>query len=150
MSRRWCLALLVVLAVTLYTTTISAQQVRSAKVGDQVGSFLTGLAPVNGAGAGSCPGSSAAIYYEEFFVPPTSGSFNLWNSMGSHDVDNASFLSFMIDTHIIMLVAFDEQDPSVVAEVYADLDGKGLITNVYPADQAPALCEVVQQLHYQP
>ena len=150
MSGRWCLGLLVVLAVTLYTMTASAQQVPSAKVGDQVGSLLTGLAPVNGAGAGSCPGSSAAIYYEQFLVPPTSGSFNLWNSMGSHDVDNASFLSFMIDTHIIMLVAFDEQDPSVVAEVYADLDGRGLITNVYPADQAPALCDVVQQLHYRP
>jgi len=150
MSRRWCLALLAILAVTLYGTAASAQQVRSAKVGDQVGSLLTGLAPVNGAGVGSCPGSNAAIFYEEFFVPPTSGSFNLWNSMGSHDIDNASFLSFGIGDHIIMLVAFDEQDPSLVAEVYTDLDGKGLITNAYPAAQAPALCEVVQQLHYQP
>ena len=150
MSRRWCLALLAILAVTFYGTAASAQQVRSAKVGDQVGSLLTGLAPVNGAGAGSCPGSTAAIFYEQFFVPPTSGSFNLWNSMGSHDIDNASFLSFEIGDHIIMLVAFDEQDPSLVAEVYTDLDGKGLITNAYPAAQAPDLCEVVQQLHYQP
>lgn len=150
MSRRWCLALLVVLVGTFYTATVSAQQVRSAKVGDQVESFVTGLAPVNGGGVGSCPGSSAAIFYEQFFVPATSGSFTLWNSMGSHDVDNASFMSYEIGTHVIMLVAFDEHDPSLVAAVYADLDGKGLITNIYPAAQAPALCEVVQQLHYQP
>jgi hypothetical protein len=150
MSGKWYPALLVILAVTFCTTAASAQQARSANVGDQVEALLTGLAPVNGAGVGSCPGSSAAIFYEQFFVPPTSGSFTLWNSMGSHDVDNAAFLSYMIGTRIIMLVAFDEQNPSVPAEVYADLDGKGLITNVYPAAQAPLLCEVVQQLHYQP
>ena len=150
MSRKWYRALLVILAVIFCTTTVSAEHVRSAKVGDQVESLLTGLALVNGAGVGACPGSNAAILYTQFFVPPTKGSFNLWNAMGSHDVDNAAVLGFMIGTHIIMLVAFDEQNPSVVARVYADLDGKGLITNVWSAFEAPALCEVVPQLHYQP
>jgi hypothetical protein len=49
-----------------------------------------------------------------------------------------------------MLVAFDEGNPSVPAAVYADLDGNSLITNVWPVDQAPALCAIVQQLHNKP
>jgi len=149
MVRRCCLALVTILTVTSLAAAASAQHVRSAKVGDRLASLVTGLSVVNGAGVGTCPGSSAAILYAQFLVPPRV-DYGVFGVLGNRDDDNASYVAFLIGTRTVMMVAFDEQDPSVPAVAYADLDGQGLITNIWPVAQAPSLCAVVQQLHYRP
>jgi hypothetical protein len=149
MTRRCCLALATALTITCLTMPASAQHLRSAKVGDRLASLVTGLAAVNGAGVGACAQSGASILYAQFLVPPRV-DVPFLGVLGNKEDDNASYLVFLIGTRMVMMIAFDEQDPSVPAAVYADLDGKGLITNIWPAAQAPSLCAVVQQLRYQP
>jgi hypothetical protein len=34
--------------------------------------------------------------------------------------------------------------------VYADMDGNGIITNIWPAAEAPAPCVILEPLHDQP
>jgi hypothetical protein len=149
MIRKWLVVPMVLSSLAVVTMTASAQHVRSAKVGDPIASLLSGLTPVNGAGVGSCPTGGPDIRYVQFLVPPRV-DVPVFGPLGNHDDDNASFLALIMGTHIVMLVAFDEQNPSLAAEVAADLDGNGRITNVWPVAQAPALCAIVQQLHYKP
>jgi hypothetical protein len=149
MTRRSLAVPLVVLAIVMVVGPASAQHVRAAKVGDRIVSLLTGLVPVNGGPLGTCPASAALIVYAQFLVPPRV-DVSLFGPLGNHEDDNASFVGFFIGNRFVMLVAFDEQQISTPAEVYADLDGNGMITNVWPAAQAPTLCAIVQQLHYQP
>jgi len=149
MVRKRVAILVAVLAVIVVATSASAQQLRSAKIGDRVASLLTGLVPINGGPLGSCAAGAPVIVYAQFLVPPLV-DVPVFGPLGNHDDDNASFLGFFIGTRVVMLVAFDERNPSVPAAVFADLDGNGLITSVWPVDQAPALCAIVQQLHYKP
>jgi hypothetical protein len=149
MIRKWVVVPLVVSAMAVVTMTASAQHLRSAKVGDPIASVVNGLAAVNGAGVGQCPTGGPDVRYVQFLVPPRV-DVPVFGPLGNHDDDNASFLALIAGTHIVMLVAFDEQNPSLAAEVFADLDGNGRITNVWPVAQAPALCAIMQQLHYKP
>jgi hypothetical protein len=149
MIRTWVVVSFVVLCTAAATMTASAQHVRSATVGDPIASLVNGLAAVNGAGVGQCPTGGPDVRYVQFLVPPRV-DVPVFGPLGNHDDDNASFLAFFAGTHIVMLVAFDEQNPSVAAEVIADLDGNGRITNIWPAAEAPALCAIVPQLHYKP
>jgi hypothetical protein len=150
MTSKWIAGPLVIVSITVITMTASAQHVRSAKVGDPIASLLTGLVPVNGGGIrGQCLTAGPDIRYIQFLVPPRV-DIPVFGLLGNYDDDNASFLGFIVGTHMVMLVAFDEQNPSLAAQVFADLDGNGRITNVWPVAQAPALCAIVQQLHYKP
>ncbi len=149
MIRTWVVVSFVVLFTAAATLTASAQHVRSAKVGDPIASLLNGLAAVNGAGVGQCPTGGPDVRYVQLLVPPRV-DIPVFGPLGNHDDDNAAFLAFFAGTHIVMLVAFDEQNPSLATQVFADLDGNGRITNVWPVAEAPALCAIVQQLHYKP
>jgi hypothetical protein len=149
MMRKWLAIPLAVSAVIVVTTSVSAQQVRGAKIGDHIASLVTGLVPINGGPLGSCAEGAPVVVYAQFLVPPRV-DVPVFGPLGNHDGDNASVLGFFIGNRFVMLVAFDEQNPSVPLAVYADLDGNGLITSVWPVAQAPALCAIVQQLHYKP
>ena len=149
MIRKLVLVSLVLLSMSAVTTTASAQHVRSASVGDPIASLLAGLVPVNGGSVGQCPTAGLDILYVQFLVPPKV-DLPVFGPLGNHDGDNASFLGLVMGTHIVMLVAFDEQNPSLAAQIFADLDGNGRITHIWPVAQAPALCAIVQQLHYKP
>lgn len=152
MTRRTRTLLLLVTAFVLagLPAATSAQQIRTAKVGDQIASLLAGLIPVNGGPVGVCSEGGPVVYYANYLVP----SRATWNIFGNFwkDLrqDNASFLAFMtgnqVGRGIIMLEEFDEANPSLVAAVFADTRGTGTITNVWPGSQAPALCSVVAQM----
>jgi hypothetical protein len=66
------------------------------------------------------------------------------------DDDNASFQAFTIGDRVVAVVAYDEQDLNTPVAVYADIDGKGLITNMWPIADAPEPCAIMQELHDQP
>jgi hypothetical protein len=63
---------------------------------------------------------------------------------------NASLIGFSVGDHVVILVAFDEDDLSTPLAVYADRNGKGLVTDVWSAADAPTLCEIVGGVQDQP
>jgi hypothetical protein len=139
MTGRWHLAVsLVVLALTT-TVAASAEPLRTASVGDRMGSLVTGLSKVEGGPIGSCAVGAPVISYADYVIPGRPA-----------DDDNASLVGLTVGDRIVMMVAYDEQDLSTPVAVYADLDGNGLITNVWPAADVPAVCGIMQQLRYQP
>ena len=51
---------------------------------------------------------------------------------------------------MVVLVAYDEEDLSTPEAVYADIDGHGMVTDVWPAAEAPGPCVILEQAHGQP
>ncbi len=86
---------------------------------------------------GSCAAGAPVVSYVNYVVPGRPA-----------DDDNASFQALTIGDRVVAVVAYDEQDLSTPVAVYADIDGKGLITNVWPVAVAPEPCAIVQGLHY--
>jgi hypothetical protein len=139
MTRRWHLALSLVVLVLTTTVAASAEPLRTALVGDRMDSLLAGLTKVELGPIGSCAASAPVISYVDYVVPGR-----------SMDDDNASLVGLAIGDRIVVMVVYDEQDLSTPVDVYADLDGNGLITNVWPFAEAPAPCEIMQRVRYHP
>lgn len=129
---------LVLLAMTV-AVAASAEPLRIAKVGDRMGSLVTGLKKVDGAPLGSCAGGTPVVSYVNYIVPGR-----------PEDDENASFQALTVGDHLVAMIAYDEQDLSTPVAVYADIDGQGLVTNVWSIANAPQLCTLLQGLHYQP
>lgn len=137
MTRRWHLVVsLVVLALTT-TVAASGEPLRTASVGDRLGSLVTGLVKVEVGPIGACDPGTPIISYVDYVVPGRPA-----------DDDNASLIGFKMGDRVVMVVAFDEQDLSTPVTVYADMDGHGLITNVWPVADSPTPCDIMQQLRY--
>ena len=96
------------------------------------GSLTTGLRRVEGAALGWCSTRAPVVSYINYVVPGRPG-----------DADNASFQAFTLGDHLVVMVAYDEQDLSAPVSVHADLDGNGLITNVWSIENAPGLCAIM-------
>ncbi len=129
---------LVLLAMTV-AVAASAEPLRIAKVGDRMGSLVTGLTKVDGGPLGSCAAGDPVVSYVDYVVPGR-----------PQDDDNASFQALTIGDRLVAMIAYDEQDLSTPVAIYADIDGHGLVTNVWLIPNAPQLCAIVQKLHYQP
>jgi hypothetical protein len=125
MTRKWYIGIPVVLLAMTVTVAASAQPLRIAKVGDRMGALVTGLIKVDGGPLGSCVAGAPVVGY----IAVVPGR--------SPDDDNASFQALTIGDHIVAMIAYDEQDLSAPVAVYADIDGNGLITNVWSIPNAP-------------
>jgi hypothetical protein len=139
MTRRWFGAVSTVLMTLTVATAASAQPLRTANVGDPMGSLVTGLDKADGGPLGSCAAGAPVVSYVNYVVPGRPA-----------DDDNASFQAFTIGDRVVVTVAYDEQDLSTPVAVYADIEGKGQITNMWPVADAPDPCAIVDGLHYQP
>jgi hypothetical protein len=139
MTRRWFGAVSAVLMTLTVATAASAQPLRTANVGDPMGSLVTGLDQADGGPLGSCAAGALVVSYVNYVVPGRPA-----------DDDNASFQAFTIGDRVVVMVAYDEQDLSTPVAVYADIEGKGQITNMWPVADAPDPCAIVERLHYQP
>jgi hypothetical protein len=139
MTRKWHIGIPVILIAMTVATAASAQALRIAQVGDRMGSLVTGLRKVEGGALGSCAAGAPVVSYVDYVVPGR-----------SPDDDNASFQAFTIGDHVVAMVAYDEQDLSAPVAVYADMEGKGLVTDVWSVTTVPALCAIVRGLRYQP
>jgi hypothetical protein len=139
MTRKWYVGVPVVLMALSVATAASAEPLRTANVGDQMESLVTGLQKANGGSLGSCAAGAPVVSYVNYVVPGRPA-----------DDDNASFQALTIGDRVIAVVAYDEQDLSTPVAVYADIDGKGLITNMWQVADAPEPCDIMQGLHYQP
>src|SRR5712692_8951197 len=139
MTRKGYIGIPVVLLAMTVAVAASAEPLRIAKVGDRMGSLVTGLRKVDGAPLGSCVAGAPVVSYVNYIVAGR-----------PEDDDNASFQAITIGDHLVAMIAYDEQDLSIPVAVYADIDGNGLVTNVWSIPNAPQLCAIVQKLHYQP
>jgi hypothetical protein len=128
------------LAMAAVAAAAAAAPLRSASVGDRMGSLVAGLVKVDAGPVGSCTGRGPVIHSVHYLVPGRPA-----------DDDNASLIGFSVGDRVVILVAFDEDDLSTpLAVIYADRNGKGLITDVWSAEDAPTLCEIVGAVHDQP
>ena len=139
MIRNRHLAVPLTILVMAVATVASAQPLRTATVGDQIGALVAGLTTVDAGPIGSCGEGAPMISYVDYVVPGR-----------PVDDDNASFVGLAIGDRMIMLVAYDEDDLSTPVAVYADSDGKGMVTNVWPAGEAPEPCAILEKVHDQP
>lgn len=139
MTRKGYVGVPVVLLAISIAMAASAEPLRIAKVGDHMGSLVNGLTKVDGAPLGSCAAGAPVVSYIDYVVPGRPA-----------DDDNASLQAFTVGEHVVAVVSYDEQDLSAPVAVYADMDGGGLVTHVWSVPDAPALCAIVQGLHYQP
>jgi hypothetical protein len=139
MIRKWHYTIPVVVLTMAIVATASAQPLRSANVGDRMGALVTGLQKVSGGPLGSCAPGAPVVSFIDYVVPGR-----------TPNDDNASFQAFTVGGHIVALVAYDEEDLSAPVAVYADADGNGLVTDMWSVEEAPALCAIVSNLHYQP
>jgi hypothetical protein len=139
MIHKWHIGIPVVLLAMTVTVAASAEPLRTAQVGDRMGSLVTGLRMVDGGPLGSCAAGAPLVSYVDYVVPGR-----------PPDDTNASFQALTIGDHVWAIIAYDEQDLSTPVAVYADIDGHGLVTNVWSIPHAPQLCAILRGLHYQP
>ncbi len=139
MTRKAYVGIPVVLLAMTVAVAASAEPLRIAKVGDRMGSLVTGLKKLDGVPLGYCAAGAPVVSYVSYVVPGR-----------LEDDDNASFQAVTIGDHLVAMIAYDEQDLSAPVAIYADVDGHGLVTNVWSIPNAPQLCAIVQKLHYQP
>jgi hypothetical protein len=139
MTRNAYVGVPVLLLAMTVAVAASAEPLRIAKVGDRMGSLVTGLTKVAGGPLGSCAAGDPVVSYVDYVVPGRPG-----------DDDNASFQALTIGDRLVAMIAYDEQDLSTPVAIYADMDGHGLVTDVWSVSNAPQLCAIVQTLHYQP
>jgi hypothetical protein len=129
---RYLAALLVIVFVA---TTATAAPLRNAKVGSRIGSLIVGLTRVT-LDSGKC--GIVPVDRVGWVVPGR-----------SRDEDHASFVGFLVQGKIAVLASYDEEDLDKAVIVYADIDGKELITDVWPVEDAPSACWIVtRMLHW--
>ena len=139
MTRKWYLGIPVVLLAMTVTVVAYAQPLRIAKVGDRMGSLVTGLKKIDGGPLGSCGAGAPVVSYVDYVVPGR-----------TPDDTNASFQALTIGDHVVAMIAYDEEDLSTPVAIYADIDGNGLVTNAWSIPNAPQLCAIVRGLRYHP
>lgn len=139
MIRNWHLAVPLTILAMAVATAESAQPLRTAAVGDPIGSLVNGLTKVDAGPVGSCGEGAPIISYVDYVVPGRPA-----------DDDNASFVGLTVGDRMVMLVAYDEEDLSAPVAVYADIDGEGTVTNVWPAAEAPEPCAILEKVDDQP
>jgi len=139
MARKAYVGIPVVLLALTVAVAASAEPLRIAKVGDRMGSLVTGLTKIDGGPLGWCAAGAPVVSYVDYVVPGR-----------TPDDTNASFQALTIGDRLVAMIAYDEQDLSSPVAIYADIDGHGLVTNVWLIPNAPQLCAIVQKLHYQP
>jgi hypothetical protein len=139
MIRKWYFGIPLVLLAMSVAGAASAQPLRSAKVGDSMGSLITGLRKVDAGPLGSCAPGNPVVSLTDYVVQGR-----------TPDDENASFQAFTVGDRTVVVIAYDEDDLSAPMAVYADLDGSGLITNAWSIDETPTLCAILGKLHYQP
>ncbi len=139
MIRSWYVGISVVLLAMTVTVAASAEPLRIAKVGDRMGSLVTGLAKIDRGPLGWCAAGAPVVSYVDYVVPGR-----------PLDDANASFQALTIGDHVVAMIAYDEQDLGTPVSIYADIDGNGMVTNVWSIPTAPQLCAIVRRLHYQP
>jgi len=110
----------------------TATPMRTAAVGDRMGSLVVGMSKIDSGRTGQCGDVSVKIF--DYIVPGR-----------PLDEDHASFIGAWAYDRLVVLVAFDEGDLTAPLQVYADLDGKGVITDTWTADDAPNGCELIQR-----
>jgi hypothetical protein len=116
-----------------------AQPLRTAKVGDRMGSIIVGLTQVTlDSGACRTPQGLVPVRRVAYVVPG-----RVTNE------ENASAIAFVVVTgQVAVLATFDEANMDEPVTIYADTDGVGLVTNVWPVTDAPKACDVIRDLHY--
>ena len=132
--------LMVTLAFVLsLAATAWAQPLRAAQVGDRMGSIIVGLTQITlDSGACRTPQGLVPVRRVAYVVPG-----RVTNE------DNASAIAFiMMSGQVAVLATFDEANMDEAVTVYADKDGLGLVTNVWPVADAPRACDVIRDLHY--
>lgn len=115
-----------------------ADPFRTAQIGDRIGSLLAGLRKLDAGPVGSCP-DGKVVGYVDYVVPGRPA-----------DDHHASFVGFTVGSRVVIVVAYDEKDLSAPVNVYADMEGKGLITDAWPVGEAPSPCSIMQHLRYDP
>lgn len=130
---------LTVLAMAAAMAAVSAAPLRSAKVGDPMGSLVAGLIRVDGGRVGSCADGAPIVHHVDYVVPGRPA-----------DDDNASLIGFTVGHRVVILVAFDEENLSTPVMVSADRDGDGLVTDVWSVADAPTPCAIVQGIQHHP
>jgi len=138
MKRRVYTTVPLVLLVLSLSIAAFAEPLRTAQVGDRIGLLFAGLRKVDGGPVGTCP-DGKIVGYVDYVVPG--------RPPDDHD---ASFVGFTVDSRVVIVVAFDENDLSAPVNIYADMDGNGLITNTWPVGEAPSACVIMQHLRYDP
>lgn len=62
------------------------------------------------------------------------------------DEEHASVVTVEADGRTIAAAVYDEADLTEVTDVYADLEGRGMITHAWPGDLAPEACRIVAHI----
>ncbi len=120
--------------VITFHGTVTAEPFRVATVGDRMGSLTVGLTRVP-IGSGRCGSVPATVVG--------------WSVPGRPlDLENASVAGVLVDGKVVVVASYDEQNLSQAVTVYADLDGRGIITNVWSIGAAPPACTIVGMLHH--
>jgi hypothetical protein len=128
-------AITAVLAVALLAAAVQAAPFRSAKVGDRMGALVVGLVRIP---LGSAACGPVLVDRAGWVVPGR-----------PLDEGHASFVGGLVRGKIAVLVSYDEENLDVAAVMYADVDGKGLVTHVWPTEDSPPACWiVVHMLHW--
>jgi hypothetical protein len=128
--------LIALLVVCLTSSLVYADPFYSAKIGERLTKLTVGLNSVSldkGLCAGVLPAERVG-----------------WVIPGREkNEDNASVVGFYMiikgQHQLVIMVTYDEQNKDEPSTVYADMDGKGLITNVWDAADAPGACQIMLQ-----
>jgi hypothetical protein len=129
--------LVAALAILLTVPAVSAlgAPMRTAKIGDRMGALVVGMAKVDSGRKGTCGDTPVQIF--DYIVPGR-----------PLDEDHASFIGAWAFDRLVVLVSFDESDLTVPITVYADLEGQGLVTDLWAVEEAPAGCELIQRARH--
>jgi hypothetical protein len=118
--------------IFLLVGTATAAPLRDAKAGARIGSLVVGLDRIS-LDSGKC--GEVAVDRVGWVVPGR-----------PRDEDHASFVGFLVHGKIAVMASYDESNLDQAVVVYADLDGRDLITDVWPVDQAPSACWIVTRM----
>lgn len=133
------LAALGLIAALAAATAAWTAPLRTARVGDRMDALIAGLTPLPRGPVRACRGGGPSLTYIDYVVPGRPAGD-----------ESASFVGFAEGDRLVILVAYDEDNLGTPVTVYADLDGRGLVTNVWPAEAAPSPCGIVRQFHDRP
>lgn len=132
------LAFVVTLVLSL-AAAASAAPLRTAGVGDRMGSLTVGLKEVT-LDTGLCrtPLGAVALRRVGYVVPGR-----------EPNEDNASAVGLVLMTgQLAVLATFDETNMDDAVTIYADRDGHGLVTDVWAVEDAPKMCVIIGTLRY--
>jgi hypothetical protein len=130
--------LVVTLALVLSVDAAAwAQPLRKAGVGDRMGSLVVGLTQIAlETGVCKTPQGAVPVRLAGYIVPGREAN-----------KDNASAVAVVLETgRMVVLATFDEANLDEPVTIYADKDGRGLVTNLWPVADAPSPCDIIRDL----